>query len=124
MYTFLAVDSASHIAEEVSSPGRTVPRTMFVTVLIGIVTTIPWTLAFMFSAQDLESLSSLPIIEIYYQTLRNSKPATALFTAWLRFVYFGACIACTVTTGRLIWALARDNGMVVSSAFSKVHKRL
>lgn len=126
MYTFLAVDSASHIAEEVSNPGRVVPQTMLITVVIGIVTTIPWSLAFMFSIQDLDSVSSssLPIMEVYYQTLRKSQAATAFLTTWLLFVYFGACLACTVTTGRLIWALARDNGMLFSRTFSKVNKKL
>lgn len=126
MYTFLAVDSASHIAEEVSNPGRVVPQTMLITVVIGIVTTIPWTLAFIFSIQDLDSVSSssLPIVEVYFQTLRNSQAATAFFTTWLLFIYFGACLACTVTTGRLIWALARDNGMPLSGTFSKVNKQL
>lgn len=126
MYTFLAVDSASHIAEEVSNPGRVVPQTMLITVVIGIVTTIPWTLAFMFSIQDLDrvSSSSLPIVEVYFQTLRNSQAATAFLTTWLLFIYFGACLSCTVTTGRLIWALARDNGMPFSGTFSTVNKRL
>lgn len=126
MYTFLAVDSASHIAEEVPNPSRTVPHTMGMTMLIGIVTVIPWTLAFMFSTQDFDTVGSnaVPIMEVYYQTLRHSIPATAVFTTWLIFIYFGACLACTVTTGRLIWALARDNGMVYSSTFSKVHRGL
>jgi choline transport protein len=124
MYTFLAVDSASHVAEEVPNPSRTVPHTMGMTMLIGIVTVIPWTLAFMFSTQDFDTVGSnaVPITEVYYQTLRDSKPATAVFTTRLILIYFGACLACTVTTGRLIWALASDKGMVYSSTFSKVHR--
>lgn len=125
MYTYLAVDSATHIAEEVPKPGKKVPQTMGMTVLIGVVTVIPWTLAFMFSAQDFDKISSsaLPIMELYYQALRHSRAGAAFFTTWLLFVYFGACIACTVSTSRQIWAFARDNGMPFSDHLSKVDKR-
>lgn len=126
MYTFLAVDSASHIAEEVPQPGKNVPRTMWMTVLIGFATVLPWTLAFMFSIQDIDavSTSALPIMEVYLQALRGSKAGAAFFATWLLFVYFGACIACTVTTGRLIWAFARDHGLPFSNTFSKVNPKL
>ena len=95
MYTFLAVDSATHIAEEVPQPGKKVPQTMWMTVLIGITTVLPWTLAFMFSIQDMDavSTSALPIMEVYLQALRGSKAGAAFFTTWLLFIYFGACIA-------------------------------
>lgn len=148
MYTFLAVDSASHIAEEVPQPGKKVPQTMCMTLLIGVLTSLPWTLAFMFSIQDLNKVrtSALPIMEVYLQTLRGSKGGAAFLTTWLLFVYFGAyvyqkaklpsrirvtstnracrCIACTVTSGRMIWAFSRDHGLPFSNVFAKVHKGL
>jgi choline transport protein len=74
----------THVAEEMPNPGRGVPRVMTLTMLIGMVTAFMWTLAFMFSASDLEevSLSYLPILTIYYQTLR-SEAGAAFFAAWL-----------------------------------------
>ena len=124
MYTFLAVDSASHIAEEVPQPGKKVPQTMCMTIIIGILTSLPWTLAFMFSITDLDKVytAALPIMEVYLQTLRGSRGGAAFLTTWLLFVYFGACIACTVTTGRMIWAFSRDNGLPYSKVFAKVHQ--
>lgn len=122
MYTYLAVDSATHIAEEVPQPGKRVPRTMWTTVVIGLITVIPWTLAFLFSIQDFTavSVSPLPIMEVYKQALRGSNAGAAVLTTWLLFIYFGACIACTVTTGRLVWAFARDRGLPFSDTFSRV----
>ena len=126
MYTYLAVDSATHIAEEVPQPGRRVPKTMAMTVLIGLLTVLPWTLALLFSIQDFDAVaaSPLPIMEVYRQALRDSNAGAAALTAWLLFIYFGACIACTVTTGRLMWAFARDRGLPFSSIFSRVHSSL
>lgn len=66
---------------------------MGLTIIIGFCTSVPWTLAFMFSSNDLEavSISSLPIYEIYQQALKSDAAAT-FFAAWLLFVYFGATI--------------------------------
>ncbi|KPI43975.1 Choline transport protein [Cyphellophora attinorum] len=123
MYSYLAVDSASHIAEEVPEPGKRVPRTMWLTVVIGALTALPWTIAFLFSIQNLDAVSAspLPIMEIYRQALRGSNAGAAFLTTWLLIMYFGACIGCTVTTGRLIWAFARDGGMPYSKFFSQVN---
>lgn len=125
MYSFLATDAATHMAEELPDPGRNVPRAMWLTMVIGILTSGLWTLAFMFSTSDLEavSLSSLPILTVYHQAL-NSQAGATFFACWLLFVYFGAVISCTATTGRLVWAFARDNGLPFSSTLAKVHPTL
>lgn len=98
---------------------------MWLTMVIGMSTVIPWTLAFMFSTNDLDAVaaSSLPILEVYNQAL-NSHAGATLFTCWLLFVYFGAAISCTATTGRLTWAFARDNGLPFSKTLAKVHPTL
>ena len=93
--------------------------------VIGIVTVIPWTLAFMFLATDLTAVanSALPILTVYYQAM-NSHAGTVFFTCWLLFVYFGALFSCVATSGRLAWAFARDNGLPYSTIFRKVHPTL
>jgi choline transport protein len=89
MYGFLCTDSAMHIAEELPSPSVHVPRAMWMTVAIGIATTIPFTLSVLFSMQDLEavSLSGLPIMEVYLQALRGNSDAALFFTFWILFIY-------------------------------------
>lgn len=93
--------------------------------IIGICTSVPWTLAFMFSSSDLEAVgaSSLPIYEVYRQALDSHAGAT-FFACWLLFVYFGATVACTATAGRLTWAFARDNGLPFSKFLAVVHPTL
>jgi choline transport protein len=98
---------------------------MWLTMVIGIVTVIPWTLAFMFSTTDLTAVanSGLPILTVYYQALNNQAGAV-FFTCWLLFVYFGALISCVATSRRLAWPFARDNGLPFSTIFRKVHSTL
>jgi len=125
MYGFLCTDSATHISEELPNPGRNVPRAMWLTIAIGIATTLPFTLAVLFSIQSFDELSAsaLPIREIYFQAL-NSKAGAAFFVFLILFIYFGAVIGLVVTSGRLIWAFARDDGIPFPKVFSKTHPTL
>jgi choline transport protein len=63
---FLCTDSATHISEELPNPSRNVPRAMVATIIIGIITTVPFTLAMLLSVTSLEdvSLSYLPIVSL------------------------------------------------------------
>ncbi|KAJ0421166.1 amino acid permease-domain-containing protein [Aspergillus carlsbadensis] len=122
MYAYLAIDGACHIAEELPNPSRDVPQAMGLTMLIGIVPAIPWTVAFLFSATDTDAIvaSPTPIYTIYLQATDN-RPAATVLTVWILFVYFGALVSCMVTTGRLAWAFARDGGLPYSSFFAQIH---
>ncbi|PVH84820.1 putative GABA permease [Cadophora sp. DSE1049] len=125
MYGFLGMDGATHIAEELPNPGKNVPRILVLIMLIGTCTSIPWTVAFMFSTNDLDAVGSslLPIFTVFEQAI-NSKSAATFFTVWIIFIYYGALISCFVTSGRLLWAFSRDNGLPYSKVFSKVHPTL
>ncbi|EXJ85333.1 hypothetical protein A1O1_05697 [Capronia coronata CBS 617.96] len=125
MYTFLATDATTHIAEEVPDPGRHIPRVMILTMVIGFGTVMPFILAILFSSNDLDAISAsaLPILEVYYQAT-GSKGAAAFFTFWILLNYFGATISCLATSGRLTWAFARDNGLPYSHFFARVHRTL
>ncbi|KAI1622604.1 amino acid/polyamine transporter I [Exophiala viscosa] len=125
MYAYLAVDSVTHLAEEMPNPGTGVPRAMCLTILIGMLTVFMWTLAFLFSTSDLDevSMSHLPILTVYYQALR-SKAGAAFFAVWLLFIYYGATIGCFLSAGRQTWSFARDNGLPYSKVFAKTHPTL
>jgi amino acid transporter len=124
MYAYLAIDGATHIAEEVPAPGRNVPKAMGVTMLVGMITVIPWTLAFLFTTTDNSAVASsaIPIHTVYLQATHSQTAATA-FTTWILFVYSGALVSCMVTTGRLAYAFGRDGGIPFSSFFSRIHPR-
>lgn len=56
---FVALDSISHLSEEMSNPSRTVPRAMIMTVIIGGVTDFIICICLLFSVgQDQDSFFS------------------------------------------------------------------
>lgn len=125
MYGFLGMDGATHIAEELPNPSRNVPRILMLIMLIGTCTSIPWTIAFVFSTNNLDAVghSPLPIYTVFEQAI-NSQSVATFFTVWIVVIYYGALISCFVTSGRLLWAFSRDNGLPYSKVFSKVHPTL
>ncbi|GIK01579.1 hypothetical protein Aspvir_005617 [Aspergillus viridinutans] len=124
MYMFCATDAATHIAEEVPDPGRTIPKVMWLTPVIGIATTVPFVVATLFATIDLDEIvrSELPILTLYHQAT-GSKDVAAIFTVWLIFNYFGGTLAGLATSGRMAWAFARDNGLPFSRTLATVHPR-
>ncbi|KAJ5496523.1 amino acid transporter [Penicillium fimorum] len=124
MYAYLAIDGACHIAEELPNPRSDVPRAMGLTMLIGMMTVIPWTIVFLFSITDIVAVasSSIPVYTIYLQATQ-SQPAATVLTVWILFVYFGALVSCIVTTGRLAYAFSRDGGLPCSDFFARIHHK-
>jgi choline transport protein len=61
-----------------------VPRTMMLTVIIGFVTAVPFTLAILFSSSDLEAVanSPLPILEVFYQATGSQAATAVVSTFW------------------------------------------
>lgn len=98
---------------------------MALTMIIGLITVITWTIAFMFSVTDLDAVmtSPTPYMTVYFQAIGNTKVAL-FFTVWLWAAYFSATLSCYATSGRLVWAFARDNGLPFSHIFRKVHPTL
>jgi choline transport protein len=98
---------------------------MMLSLIMGVTTVVPWTLAFMFSSNDLAAAedSVLPILTIFQQALRNKSGSTFL-GFWFLVVYFGSIVSATAATGRVTWAFARDNGLPFSSLLAKVHPKL
>lgn len=149
MFSYLSLDSVTHMAEgkllppssnvaflqescmtdhehdlEIPNPGRGVPRAMGLTMLIGAVTALPYTIAVLYSSSNLAEVqvSSVPIVTIYIQIMRSTAGATFL-AVWFILIFLGAEVSCIVTTSRLVWAFARDNGLPFSKTFAKVHPK-
>ncbi|OJJ50750.1 hypothetical protein ASPZODRAFT_54940 [Penicilliopsis zonata CBS 506.65] len=125
MWPWIGTDAATHISEETPNPGRSVPRAMWLSVVIGTITILPYTLAMLFSIQDMEAVSdsALPIREVYLQALQSTTGATLLLIL-LVLIFFGGVVGVTVTSGRLIWAFARNNGLPYSNAFARTDPKL
>ncbi|CAG9993028.1 unnamed protein product [Clonostachys byssicola] len=125
MWLYTCVDTATHVSEEVPNPGKNVPIAMLATVGLGIASTILFSFSMLFSSQDFDriSTSSLPMYELYLQATQKTSLAIT-FSAWLILIYTGTVFGLIVTTGNLIWAFSRDQGIPFSRFFVKIHPRL
>ncbi|CAH0020095.1 unnamed protein product [Clonostachys rhizophaga] len=105
MWSFGAIDSVTHIAEEISHPGKNVTRAMLLAMLIGLLTIVFFALALLFSCTDFSAISAsaVPLYEAYFQATGSAVFSTVL-AAWITFVYLGVVLGLVTTSGRLIWA--------------------
>ncbi|KAJ7076672.1 choline transport protein [Mycena belliarum] len=120
-------DSVTHLAEELPSPRRDLPRAMAAQILLGTITGLVYAVALVFAITDLDAVltsnGSFPVAVVYAQATRNRAG-----TFGLLFIVLLSVVICTmgvyITVGRSYWALARDNVTPFATLFSKVSVRL
>lgn len=126
-WVFACLDSATHMAEEVGSPEKSIPIAIMSTVAIGFVTSWFYVISMFFSVTDLtavmDSSTGVPIIELYYQALQNRAGAIVLGSMVL-VTGFGCLIASHTWQSRLCWSFARDRGIPGHQWLSKIHPTL
>ncbi|KAL6357261.1 hypothetical protein LRP88_07419 [Fusarium phalaenopsidis] len=109
MYAFASMDAVIHVAEEMHHPGKAIPRAMNLTLIIGLVTSVPFILAMMFVIKDLDAVRSahLPSLEAFYQAT-GSKSAALGLQSLLVIIFYSCMPSQWITCGRLTWAFSRD----------------
>ncbi|KAJ5210177.1 Amino acid/polyamine transporter I [Penicillium cf. griseofulvum] len=127
MYSLGGLDGISHITEEMPNPGRNAPLGLAITLSIAFVTGLSYLLSLMYSVQDYDTLANthtgLPLAELFWQATSTRGGAFALvFMVW---VALGPCvIGSQLSTGRVFWAFARDEGLPLSKVWAQVHPKL
>ncbi|KAL5361733.1 amino acid/polyamine transporter I [Aspergillus floccosus] len=126
LYSLGGLDGITHITEEMPNPGRNAPLALACTLAIAFVTGLTYLLSLMFSVQDYQSLASsrtgLPLAEIFQQATQTRGGAFGL--VFLLWVALGPCtIGSQLSTGRVFWAFARDDGLPFSKIWAKVSTR-
>ncbi|TVY65654.1 Choline transport protein, partial [Lachnellula suecica] len=120
-------DLAVHLADEVPSPSTTIPTAILSTILIGLLTSWPYSLAMFFSLSSLPAIihtpTKVPILELFRQALRCPKGAVAL-EALVILTGVGCLVASQAWQSRLCWSFARDGGLPFSSHLSQIHPAL
>ncbi|KAH6892612.1 amino acid/polyamine transporter I, partial [Thelonectria olida] len=125
LYCYAANGAVTHIAEELPNPGHKLPQVLQLprnmSMAMGVVIVIPWTVAILFSIQDLEAVqaSFLPSFEVFYQATGSKSAATAL-QAYLTFLYYTCIPSQWVTCSRITWAFARDQGLPFASYWQHI----
>ncbi|KAG8763947.1 hypothetical protein FRC11_008274 [Ceratobasidium sp. 423] len=123
-WCFAGLDVVTHMAEEIHRPERMIPISLLATILIGLVSSLTYTIAVVFSIADYEavtgSATSVPILELYYQATRSLAGAVGLHVLFL-LTGFGCLIGCHSWQARLAWSFSRDHGLPGSKWWSVVN---
>jgi len=126
-WVFACLDSATHMAEEVGKPEKSIPIAILGTVAIGFTTVWFYCISMFFSIRDLEPLlntpTGVPILELFYQALRNKAGAIVLESLVL-VTGIGCQISSHTWQSRLCWSFARDRGLPGHQWLSKISKTL
>ncbi len=100
VYSFLGTDCGAHLCEEIPNPGKNVPKVIMYPIAMGLITAWPYAVACVASITDitavLNTVTGLPLLEIYYQGTGSRVGATVLM-ALFAFCFFG----CAVANGQL-----------------------
>jgi choline transport protein len=67
--------------------------------------------------------TGMPITELIYQTTQ-SRAAAVILSVSLGVCFINGTLGCITTSSRLIYAMARDNGIVFPSVFGRIRKGL
>lgn len=126
-WVFACLDCATHMAEEVSQPERSIPIAIMGTVTIGFTTAWFYVISMFFSLRDFQPLidtpTGVPILELFHQALRSKGGAIALESLVLA-TGIGCQIASHTWQSRLCWSFARDRGLPGHQFLSKIDPRL
>ncbi|KAJ1709466.1 amino acid permease [Aspergillus flavus] len=126
LFALGGLDGITHITEEMPNPGRNAPLALACTLIIAFITGLSYLLSLMFSVQDWSSLADsptgLPLAAIFGQATRSRGGAFAL--TFLLWIAIGPCmIGSQLSTGRMLWAFARDDGLPFSKVWARVNPR-
>ncbi|KAL4902939.1 hypothetical protein BDW74DRAFT_186592 [Aspergillus multicolor] len=125
-FMYAGIDGAVHLAEECAGDAtKTVPRALLATIAVGFITAFPFALAMLYCISDVsgitDSISGVPIYEIWHQAT-NSRTAATVFITCILLIALFALNACQEVASRLTWAFARDDALIGSRRlFSRIH---
>ncbi|KAJ5811900.1 hypothetical protein N7474_008201, partial [Penicillium riverlandense] len=126
-YIFCGIDGAIHLAEECSNSITAVPYALMSTLAIGFVTAFAFLVAMLYSmtiiGTVINTATGVPIYEIWIQATHSGAAAT-VFIFLLALIGFFSLNGCQQTASRLTWAFARDDALILSKYFSRIHSRL
>ncbi|POR36006.1 Uncharacterized protein TPAR_03810 [Tolypocladium paradoxum] len=124
VYAYLGSDCGAHLCEEIPNPAKNVPVVILYPLLIGLITTIPFAIALVYSVQDIaavfNSTTGVPLFEIYYQGT-GSRAAASVLLAFFAFCFFGCLVAVATTSSRTLWAVSRDGALPWSQFWMGIH---
>lgn len=123
-YSIGTVDVITHLAEEIPNPQRNVPLGIVAQMTIGFSTGFCYLVAIMYAINDFGAVASAtyPIAEIYRQAT-GTAGATGMLA--MIVINIGLCVVgLFITTGRILWTLARDGAAPFPKYLGRVNHKL
>ncbi|KAI0454355.1 choline transport protein [Xylaria acuta] len=121
--SLIGFDAALHMTEEMPNPAVDAPRAILYAVGVGGVTGVIFILVILFCITDPETVlhtaTNMPITELIFQATGNRAAATVLTLA-LAVCFVNGTNGCVTSTSRLLYAMARDKGVVYHDYFAHI----
>lgn len=124
---FSCLDAVTHLAEEIPDPRRNVPKALIGTVIIGMGTAFPLSIALLFCVQDIEAIITtptlVPSIELFNQAFSGNHAAVFAMQSLVLVATLGSIWGCHTWASRLAWSFARDHGLPFSKQLGSIAKQ-
>jgi amino acid transporter len=120
-FTIVGFEAAANLAEETETPHVTVPRAMWLSVVLSGVVGMACLIALNLASGNLVALqaSSTPVADIITGTLNSV--VGKLFLVFVTFSIFACGLVIFITATRLAWAMSRDERFPGYQLFRQVH---
>ena len=126
MITFLGLDAAAHMAEEIENSAIVIPRSMVASVMVNGVLGFSMVIAVLFCLGDQEAAlktpTKYPFIEIFTSAVQSKGGGSAM-TAIIIWAMVFANVGLLATSSRMLWAFAREKGVPGHSYVARVDQR-
>ncbi|KAM0289403.1 hypothetical protein ACHAO9_006056 [Fusarium lateritium] len=125
--SLIGFDVVLHLTEEMPNPSRDAPRAMMLAIVIGGITGLFFILVLLFCLTDpatiLATSTGMPIVELFLQSTKSRAAATIL-ALMLSICFINGTSASITSASRLLYAMARDNGIICHRYFAHISPRL
>ena len=123
IFTIVGFELAADLSEEAVNARVTVPKAVIWSVVSSAVLGMIALIGFALAIPDLKKIaaSPVPLANIFSYWLGSS--LTKVFLLFVVFSIFSLSVVATAATGRLVFSLARDNMLPLSSLFKRVDPR-
>ncbi|KAK3177553.1 hypothetical protein K4F52_009695 [Lecanicillium sp. MT-2017a] len=121
--SLIAFDVVLHMTEEMPNPRRDCPRALIYSIAVGGVTGLLFILAILFCLTDPESIldtpTQMPIVEMLLRATA-SRAGTTVMSLMLAICFINGSNASITSASRLLYAMARDRGIIFHGYFSHI----
>lgn len=124
-YCFGLIDTAVHLAEEIRSPEKIIPKILLLIVVTSLLTAWPLAVSLLSCFTDYDAIvgsdTGVPLLYLLYLSLQKNY-AAAIVMGMVVVITYGFCVVSLHTyLARVCWAFSRDQGLPWSNLLAKLN---